>query len=194
MSRFGQQARIFCPNLFSEAHHIRSWNDKVCRLVLLLHHPVKTIKTYKTNKANTKKSHFGNTELKLKTLKKSRCYLLSTTFILKHLNEIGDRAIRNYVGLQQEWWPRVQRCNFLTKGWNAESLSAAEPPCKVSNGPRIYNYWKPHQVVDRFTKQSTEIYWNGRKFTFRLCTHLGLSYFTTAFPPAMLPQWKTQHG
>ena len=92
------------------------------------------------------------------------------------LHHLGDRAKRNYVGLQQEWWPRVQRGNFLTEGWDsAESLQAAEPPCSVSNSPRIYKYWKPHQVGDRFTKQNTKIYWNGRKTTFRICTHLGLS-------------------
>ena len=43
---------------------------------------------------------------------------------------------------------------FLSEGWDsAESLPAADPPCSVSNGPRIYKYWKPHQVEDRFTKK-----------------------------------------
>ena len=33
---------------------------------------------------------------------------------------------------------------------------AAEPPCIVTNGPRIYRYSKPQQVEDRFTKQNTK--------------------------------------
>ena len=146
--------------------------DSFCFFSILL----KQSKHTKHTRPIRKKNSFWKYGIRLKTLKKGWCYLLSTTFILKYLNEIGDRAKRNYVGLQQEWWPRVQRGNFLTEEWNsAESLSAAEPPCKVSNGPRIYNYWKHHQVEDRFTKQNTGIYWNGRKTTFRICTHLGLS-------------------
>ena len=82
------------------------------------------------------------------------------TFIYLFLNF----AKRNYVDLQREWWPRVQRGNFITERWDsAESLQAAELPCSVSNGPRIYKYWKPQQVEGRFTKQNTKIYYNGQK-------------------------------